>query len=272
MRRKGPLHYYTHRGRRKHPISFLRHLGTGVLLPFALVFLAIFLTTGALLVPASYHVQLINLLAALGASLLRLAIAYVLSLLIGIPLALLAEGNRHIESVLLPIYDVLESIPILAFFPVIILFFVRSGLLEGAAIFMLLFTMVWSIIFSVIGGLRVIPKDVKAVGRVFGLSVWQRFTQITLPALFPPIVTGSILALAAGWNIVIVAEALHAYAPQAAHASDLFGIGSILVNAASHGDNGALLGALAVLVIVITVINLFAWQPLLARAERYKFE
>jgi NitT/TauT family transport system permease protein len=113
---------------------------------------------------------------------------------------------------------------------------------------------------------------VKAVGHVFGLSVWDRFTKITLPALFPPIVTGSILALASGWNIVIVAEALHAYAPTSSNAHDLFGIGSILVTAAASGDNSELLAAITILVIVIAVINLFVWQPLLARAERYKFE
>ena len=84
--------------------------------------------------------------------------------------------------------------------------------------------------------------------------------------------TGSILALAAGWNIVIVAEALHAYAPQTAHAHDLYGIGSILVNAAATGNSDGLLLAMTVLVVVIAGINLAVWQPLLARAERYKFE
>jgi NitT/TauT family transport system permease protein len=199
-------------------------------------------------------------------------VAYVLSLVLAIPLALLAERNHKVESFLLPVYDVFESVPVLAFFPVAILFFVRSGFLEGAAIFMLLFSMIWNIVFSAIGGLKVIPKDVKAVGYVFGLTTWDRFTKITLPALFPPLVTGSILAIAQGWNILIVAEALHAYAPQSAHASDLFGIGSVLVNAASSGNNSDLLAAMAMLVILIALINLFVWQPLLARAERYKFE
>lgn len=266
------LHYYSHRGRRKHPISLFHQLTTGIALPLLLIVLATFLTTGAVFIPYSYKVQFGVLLAALGLSLLRLFTAYFLSLLVGVPLGLLAEKSRRIESFLLPIYDVLESIPVLAFFPVIILFFVRSNFLEGAAIFMLFFSMVWSIIFNTIGGLKVIPQDVKAVGHVFGFSAWDRFRKITLPALFPPLVTGSILALAAGWNIVIVAEALHAYAPSAAHAHDLFGIGSILVTAAGNGDNGGLLEAMALLVIVIAVINLFAWQPLLARAERYKFE
>jgi NitT/TauT family transport system permease protein len=266
------MHYYSHRGRRKHPTSLLTRLSTGIILPLGLVIVAVFGTTGAILFPSSYVHSFGLLLGALGLSLLRLFTAFILSLIVGIPLGLLAERNRKVESVLLPVYDVLESIPVLAFFPVIILFFVKSGFLEGAAIFMLFFSMIWSIVFNTIGGLKVIPQDVKAVGHVFGFSKWDIFTKITLPSLFPPIVTGSILALAAGWNIIIVAEALHAYAPQTAHAHDLYGIGSVLVNAASTGDNGALLGAMTLLVIVITVINLFVWQPLLARAERYKFD
>jgi NitT/TauT family transport system permease protein len=270
--KKQLIHYYSHRGRRKHATTLLGRLGTGVGLPLLLIGLATFLATGAILVPSSYTLRLGVLLAALGATLLRLLIAYVLSLFIGVGLALLAEKNKSVESFLLPIYDVLESIPIIAFFPVIILFFVRSNFLEGAAIFMLFFAMIWSLVFNIIGGLKVIPQDVRAVGHVFGFSKWDRFTKITLPALFPPMVTGSILALAAGWNLVIIAEALHAYAPQSAKAHDLFGIGSILVQAALSGDNSAMLAALAVLVIVIATINLLVWQPLLARAERYKFE
>jgi ABC-type anion transport system duplicated permease subunit len=132
--------------------------------------------------------------------------------------------------------------------------------------------MVWYIVFNTIGGLKVIPAEIKSVGFVFGLSAWDRFRKITLSALFSPVVTGSILALAAGWNVLIVAEALHAYAPHSANAQDLFGIGSVLVDAASAGDTSTLLGAMALLVIVIAVINLFLWQPLLTRSERYKFE
>ncbi|MBA3788788.1 ABC transporter permease subunit [Patescibacteria group bacterium] len=270
--RKTRLHYYSHRGRRKHPTTLLRRLGSGIILPLFLIVLASFFATGALFIPLPYKLQFGILLLALGSSLLRLLVAYTFSLIFAVLLALLVEKSRTVESILLPIYDVLESIPILAFFPVIIIFFVRSGFLEGAAIFMLFFTMIWSIVFNAIGGLKTIPRDVKAVGYVFGLSKWERFTKITLPALFPPLVTGSILALAAGWNILIVAEALHAYAPQSSHASDLFGIGSILVTAASAGDNGALLAAITILIAAITAINLFLWQPLLARAERYKFE
>ncbi len=270
------IHYYSHRGRRKHPSSLLGRLGTHIVLPLSLVVIATFLATGALFLPLShthaFALQAGVLVSALGSSFVRLIVAYALSLVVSVPLALLAEKSHRVESFLLPIYDVLESIPVLAFFPVIIIFFVRSGMLEGAAIFMLFSTMIWNIVFNTIGGLKVIPKEVKAVGFVFGLSPWERFSKITLPALFPSIVTGSILAFAQGWNILIVAEALHVYAPQSAQAHDLFGIGSLLVTAASHGDTDSLLISMTLLIVVIAVINLAVWQPLLARAERYKFE
>jgi NitT/TauT family transport system permease protein len=265
------FHYYTHRGRRKHPTTIVHRLLTGIGLPIVVVLVAGFVATGAFVMP-QYAPELDMMFRALGASALRLLVAFLLSLIIGIPLGFIAEGNHRVESVLLPIYDVLESIPVIAFFPVIILFFVRAGLLEGAALFMLFFTMIWSIVFSVIGGLKVIPKDVRAAGKVFGLSAFGRFRKIELPALFPPLITGSILALAAGWNVLIVAEALHAYAPSAASAHDLFGIGSIIVSAATSGDTTTLLSTLSLLVFVIAVFNIIVWQPLLARAERYKFE
>ncbi len=268
---KKRLHYYSHRGRRKHPSSVVYHLGS-LVLPLALVFFASFAVFGVELAPVEYVRTGISLLAALSLSLVRLFGAYLLSLAIGIPLGLLAESNRHVEAALLPVFDVLESMPILAFFPVIIIFFVHAGWLEGAALFIIFFSMVWNIAFSTIGGLKVIPEDVKAVGKVFGLSRSKRLTEITLPALFPPLVTGSILSLASGWNVLIVAEALHAYAPSGSGANDLFGIGSILVSSSTQANTPELLTAMGMLVLVIAVINLFVWQPLLAHAEQFKFE
>lgn len=242
------------------------------MLPFGLVLLAGFASFGAVAVPSRFSVEAGTLLAALGASSLRLMVAYFFSLVIGIALGMLAERGRSLESALLPIFDVLESMPVLAFFPVIIVLFLRANLLEGAAVFIIFFSMVWNIAFSVVGGLRQTPADVKAIGVVFGLTRWQRFRKILLPSVFPAVLTGSILALADGWNIVIVAEALHAYAPSTASAHDLFGIGSILVHASANGDTSMLITAMTLLIAAIALVNIAVWQPLLAYAERYKFE
>lgn len=266
------MRYITHQGRRTHPTTLINRIGSGLILPLAIVFGASFVATGIVFVPTDYALQGGELLFALAASVLRLFGAFVLALVLGTALGLIAEANPRVESILLPIYDVLESLPVLAFFPVIILFFIRSEFLEGAAIFIIFYTMLWTISFSVIGGMKVIPADVIAAGKVFGLSKWQQFWKITLPALFPPLLTGSILAVADGWNLVIVAETLSAYSPQNVSAHDLFGIGSILVGASSTGNSHLLLVAMAVLVVFIAAMNLLLWQPLLVRAQKYKFE
>ncbi len=266
------MRHHARARRRFVPAPLLRRIGNGLILPLAIVFAASFVATGIVFVPTDYALQVEELLLALGSSVLRLGSAFLLALLVGIPLGLLAEANSRVEGYLLPIYDVFESLPILAFFPVIILFFIRSDFLEGAAVFIIFYSMVWTIAFSVIGGMKTIPTNVLAAGKVFGLTPWQRFRQIILPALFPSILTASILAVADGWNIVIVAETLHAYAPQDVSAHDLFGIGSILVSASSTGNGNLLLLAMAFLVAFIACVNVFAWQPLLERAKRYKFE
>ncbi|MDB4991901.1 MAG: ABC-type transport system permease component [Parcubacteria group bacterium] len=265
-------HYWSHRGRRAHRTNLLHRIGSGLVLPIALVLVTGFLATGVALVPSRISAEAGTLLAALGASFLRLFIAYVFSLVIGVALGLLAERGRRLESALLPIFDVLESMPVLAFFPVVIILFLKANLLEGAAVFIIFFSMVWNIAFSVVGGVRQTPEDVKAVGVVFGMTWKERLFKILLPSVFPAILTGSILAVADGWNIVIVAEALRAYAPQSDKAHDLFGIGSILVHASSTGDSTTLLAAMGILVVAIALVNIALWQPLLAYAERFKFE
>ncbi len=264
--------YWSHRGRRRHSSTMAHRIGSGLILPLGLVVFAGFFATGVLFVPSEISGKVGTLIAALGASFLRLFIAYIFALVIGVALGLLAERGRRVESALLPIFDVLESLPVLAFFPVIIIIFLKANFLEGAAIFIIFFSMVWNIAFSVVGGVRQTPEDVKAVGVVFGMTRMERLRKVLLPSVFPAILTGSILAVADGWNIVIVAEALRAYAPQADTAHDLFGIGSILVHASSTGDSSMLVAAMTVLVIAIALLNIAVWQPLLAYAERFKFE
>ena len=202
----------------------------------------------------------------------RLLIAYAFALVLAIPLALLINHSPRAEKILLPLFDVVQSVPVLAFFPVVILFFVHFNQLNGAGIFILLITMMWSIVFSVVGGLQVIPSDIKAAAKIFGLKRWQYIDKVLLPAVMPYIITGSLLAWAGGWNIIIVSEVLHTYIPGADASSDLFGIGSILVQASAAGHQHDFFMALIVLIIFVAIMNIFIWQKLLRYAERFKFE
>jgi NitT/TauT family transport system permease protein len=132
--------------------------------------------------------------------------------------------------------------------------------------------MLWNLVFSMIGGLKTIPKDILDAAKIFNIKGFIKLRYVTIPAIFPFIITGSLLAWAQGWSILIVAEALHSYIPSGMVNSDPLGLGSLLVNAFSKGENSVFLGALITMVVLITLINFFVWQKLLHLAERFKFD
>lgn len=217
-------------------------------------------------------ISLGELMAATGFTLTRLIIAYLLAVIVAVPLALLATSSSIFEIIFLPLFDVMESIPILAFFPVIVLAFVRFDYLNGAAIFMFFLTMLWCLVFTIIGGLKVIPKDITDASQVFKITGYRYFRKVVLPAIFPQFVTGSILAFAQGWNLTIVAEVLHVYIPNGTQAGDLKGLGSLLVAAAAGSQTTVFILAIIAMVLTIAFFNFFIWQKLLHYAKRYQFE
>jgi len=222
--------------------------------------------------PSGAVVPLSTILAAALATCMRLLVAYVLAIVVAVPLALAVTSNATLEAILLPVFDVFESVPILALFPVIILVFIQFNFLNGAAIFILFLTMLWNIVFTLVGGLKIIPKDILFASQVFGVRGFARLRRVILPALVPQFVTGSILAVAQGWNLIIVAEVLHTYIPHGTSAQDLFGVGSILVSAAANAQNEVFLTAVVVMVVLIALLNFFVWQKLLHYAQRFRFE
>ena len=202
----------------------------------------------------------------------RLLIAYVISLAVAIPLGLLADRNALAERLLLPLFDIVQSVPVLAFFPIIIAFFVQFGFSDGAAIFILFLSMLWNIVFSIVSGLKTIPEDIKDAAHIFDIRGMRYTTHVLLPAIVPYLVTGSLLAWAQGWNIIIVVEVLHQYIPGGTDAQDLFGIGSVMVHAIAQGRNDIFAASIGFLILAIAIINLLVWQNLLHYAERFKFD
>jgi NitT/TauT family transport system permease protein len=274
MNQQKHIHHYHRHMSISYPVSLRQRVYSLVLFPLVLLALAFFIISR---LGGHQAAQIVNVswgfvISALVITFTRLLLAYALALILAIPLALLIEHNQRAEKIFLPLFDVMQSVPVLAFFPVVIVFFVHYNLYNSAAIFILLITMMWSIIFSVVGGLRVIPQDIKDAARVFHITGWQYWRKVLLPGVFPYIVTGSLLAWAGGWNIIIVAEVLHTYIPGGNSGQDLFGIGSLLVAASAGAQQKVFFMALFALVVVVAVLNLFVWQKLLKYAERYKFE
>jgi NitT/TauT family transport system permease protein len=213
-----------------------------------------------------------TIVSALSFTFIRLIVAYTLALFVAIPLALLAHKNATMEKILLPLFDIVQSIPVLAFFPVLVLFFIKFNFLDGAAICILFLAMLWNIVFSLVGGLKVIPSDIGEASQVFGVTGFRYITTVAIPAIIPYLITGSLLAWAQGWNIIIVAEVLHTYIPGGTGSQDLFGIGSMLVQSISSGQTTVFLYALLGMIIVIAILNFLVWQKLLHYAERFRFE
>ena len=205
-------------------------------------------------------------------TLYRLLVSYVLSVILSIPIALLITKSERSEKFLLPIADVLQSIPVLAFFPVVVVFFIKFNALETAVIFILFLAMLWNLIFSMIGGLKTIPRDITDAATIFNIKGLRKLRYITIPAIFPYIITGSLLAWAQGWSLLIVAEALHSYIPNGQAANDPLGLGSLLVNSFYNGQNAVFIASLIVMIVIIALINFFIWQKLLHLAERFKFD
>jgi len=272
--RTGKHHaHHNHHVAMSYPVSLPSRLYALVLGPLAMV---------GLIALATYFYPIIStqgttltfpvIVEAAMATCFRLAVAYILAALVAIPLSLFVTINSTIEAIFLPIFDVLESVPILVLFPVLVVLFVSTGFLNGAAIAILFLTMLWSIVFTLVGGIKIIPKDIMYAGKIFGLSGFALVRKVILPAIVPQFVTGSILALAQGWNIIIVAEVLHTYLPGGTSAQDLFGIGAILVSASAEAQTNVFLMAVFVMVVIIAFFNFFVWQKLLHFAQRFRFE
>lgn len=267
-------HASAHRFTIHYPVTLFQRVYGLILWPLIVVFLVALILR---VVPELTHTEVQEtafntiVMAALYTS-GRLLIAYVCAIVAALSFALLATMNHWTEEMFLPIFDILESVPVLALFPVIVALFLNFGYYNGAAIFIIFLSMVWNIVFTLIGGIKLIPRDITYAAHVFGVRGWAYIQKIVLPALVPQIVTGSILAMAQGWNIIIVAEVLHTYIPGGTSAQDLFGIGSILVQAAASGETQAFIEAVFVMVVIIGVFNFFVWQQLLRLSQRFRFE
>jgi NitT/TauT family transport system permease protein len=202
----------------------------------------------------------------------RLLFAYVIALTIAILLASLTMLSHRVESLLIPLFDVLGSVPALAFFPIAVVAFASINL-NLAAVFILLTAMIWPLVFGMISAIHLIPQEVKYAARMFGASRWHFIREVVLPASFPALVTGTILAWGQGWNIIIISEWINFNG----HIIVLPGLGSLLDKGA-YGYKGAppstttFLVALVTLIAIIILINTLVWQRLLHHAERYKFD
>ncbi|MCR4431625.1 MAG: ABC transporter permease subunit [Tepidanaerobacteraceae bacterium] len=204
-------------------------------------------------------------------SFVRLAAAYVISLLWTLPAALWIGHDERAEAFFMPVFQILASVPATALFPVMVYALIKhTGGMELAAVLLVLTGMQWYLLFNLISGVKSIPQDLKEAARILNLNGFLYWRRVALPALMPSLITGSITAWGGGWNALIVAE----YVSYAGRIYKTFGIGSLLDGATYGAGNFQLIwSSLIAMMITIVGVNRFFWRKLYSiAAYRFKIE
>ncbi len=206
-------------------------------------------------------------------SVVRISIAYFLSLLFALAYGYIAANSRRAEILMVPLLDILQSIPVLSFLPGVMLamvaIFPHSQIGAELGSILLIFTgQVWNIAFSFYSSLKTQPRELKEAATIYRFSGWQRFVELDLPFSTIGLVWNSMMSVAGGWFFLMACE-MFVLGPRDFR---LPGLGSFLQTAASHGDTRALLWGLAAMIGVIVLLDQLVWRPIIVWADKFKFE
>ena len=206
-------------------------------------------------------------------SVMRITAAYFLSLAFTLAYGYLAAHNAKAERLLIPLLDTLQSIPVLSFLPGVMvamaaLFPTRQLGLELGSILLIFTGQVWNMTFSVYSSMKSVPREMHEAAEVYRLNWWQSLTQLELPYAAIGLVWNSMMSVAGGWFFLMACEMF----VLGNRDLRLPGLGSYLQTAASAGNTRAILWGLVVLVTVIVLTDQLVWRPIIAWAEKFKFE
>ena len=208
-----------------------------------------------------------------GRTLLRMWIAFCFSLFFAISLGYLAAKSKAARAVILPALDVLQSVPVLGFLSATVAGFMAlfPGSLLGvecAAIFAIFTGQVWNMAFGFYHSMVTIPTDMQEAASTYGLSRWQRFRTVELPASAHSLIWNSMMSFGGGWFFVAQSEAISVMNKDI----KLPGLGSYMASAIEQGDNHAALLAVVAMLCIILMSDQLIWRPLLVWADKFKIE
>lgn len=206
-------------------------------------------------------------------SIVRMCIAYGLSLVFAIAYGYIAAYNARVEPWMVAILDILQSIPVLSFLPPVVLAMValipghQMGIEMG--VILLIFTgQVWNLAFSFYSSLKSIPREMIEASRVYRYSAWQRFWQLEMPYSAIGLIWNSIVSVAGGWFALIFCETF----TMGDRNFQLPGLGSYIQVATDHGNVRALLSGIGVVILIVVATDQLIWRPLIAWSDKFKFE
>jgi NitT/TauT family transport system permease protein len=206
-------------------------------------------------------------------SVVRMAVAYVLSLGFALGYGYIAAHNRRVEMAMIAVLDILQSIPVLSFLPgvmlsMVALFPTRQLGVELGSIVLIFTGQVWNMAFSFYSSLKSIPRELREAALINHFSTAQRFFELELPFGAIGLVWNSIVSVAGGWFFLMACEMFQL----GNHDFRLPGLGSYLQTAASNGDTAGILWGLTAMIAVIVLLDQLVWRPAIAWSEKFKME
>ncbi|MFZ6847713.1 ABC transporter permease [Undibacterium sp. RuRC25W] len=204
---------------------------------------------------------------------MRMLAAMVASLVFTFIYATLAAKSKRAEMVLIPLLDVLQSVPVLGYLSFTTVFFIslfpHNALgPELAAIFAIFTSQAWNMAFSFYESLRMVPADLDEASRSFRFSGWQRFWRLEVPFAMPGLIWNMMMSMSGGWFFVVASEAITVGALQIS----LPGIGSYVATAIAQRNLSAIVWAIIAMTITIVAYDQLLFRPLVAWAEKFRFE
>jgi NitT/TauT family transport system permease protein len=206
-------------------------------------------------------------------SIVRMGIAYLLSLLFAVGYGYTAAYNPRVEAWMVAVLDILQSIPVLSFLPPVVLAMVtlvpghQLGIEMG--VILLIFTgQVWNLAFSFYSSLKSIPREMLEASRIYRYSAWQRFWQLEMPYATIGLVWNSIVSVAGGWFALMLCETF----TMGTRSFQLPGLGSYIQSATDSGDVKALLSGIGVVILIVVATDQLVWRPMIAWSDKFKFE
>ncbi len=204
---------------------------------------------------------------------LRMFIAMVLSLIFTFTYATLAAKSKRAERLLVPLLDILQSVPILGFISVTVVFFMalapgRVLGAEFAAIFAIFTSQAWNMAFSFYQSLRTVPTELQEASRNFRLSPWMSFWRLDVPFAMPQLIWNMMMSMSGSWFFVVASEAISVGNTTVT----LPGVGSYIALAIEHQDLKAVAWVIATMLVVILIYDQILFRPLVAWADRFRYE
>ncbi|WP_431226776.1 ABC transporter permease [Burkholderia contaminans] len=204
---------------------------------------------------------------------LRMLAAMVASLAFTLVYGTLAAKSRRAGMVLIPILDILQSVPVLGFISFTVTFFLAlfpSRVLgaELAAIFAIFTSQAWNMTFSFYQSLRTVPRDLDEVSRGFHLTSWQRFWKLEVPFSMPGLIWNMMMSMSGGWFFVVASEAITV----GNQTITLPGVGAYLAQAISDKNLGAIGWVILTMTVVIVAYDQLLFRPLIAWADKFRME